>query len=216
MLKKNINDWKKFILPVIRNKDLKNPYRFIKNPNDRKNIYDNYDKTLNLTKFKVSSNFKEEKFTSNLLRNRMHNEIFYETTPVTLRHEDLNCMQYSIENRSPFLDSKLYEFANTIPTKYLIQKGYQKFILRETFKKRMHKNIATDRAKVGFNASFNLFIQNEKKSQLDKFFNEKSIINEFVNMRKISSLINNKKNTADIQKFLFNIMNIKIFLDKFY
>ena len=27
---------------------------------------------------------------------------------------------------------------------------------------------------------------------------------------------NNKKNTADIQKFLFNIMNIKIFLDKFY
>ena len=56
----------------------------------------------------------------------MLNELFHEIIPVALRHEDLNCMHYSIENRSPFLDSDLFKFANTIPTKYMIQNGFQK------------------------------------------------------------------------------------------
>ena len=38
----------------------------------------------------------------------MLNEIFHEITPITLHHEDLNCMYNSIENRSPFLDKELF------------------------------------------------------------------------------------------------------------
>ena len=64
----------------------------------------------------------------------MFNEIFFEITPITLIHEDLNCMENSIENRSPFLDKSIFEFSSTIPTKFLISGNYQKKILRDAFK----------------------------------------------------------------------------------
>ena len=41
----------------------------------------------------------------------MFNELFHEVVPVILCKDDLNSMMNSIENRSPFLDSKLYEFS---------------------------------------------------------------------------------------------------------
>ena len=37
----------------------------------------------------------------------MLNELFNEVVPVILKHDDLNSMYYSIENRSPYLDKNL-------------------------------------------------------------------------------------------------------------
>jgi asparagine synthase (glutamine-hydrolysing) len=48
-------------------------------------------------------------YSSELLRNRMLNELFHEVVPVILKHDDLNSMYYSVENRSPFLDKDLLE-----------------------------------------------------------------------------------------------------------
>ena len=53
----------------------------------------------------------------------MLNEIFYETLPILLDQEDLNCMHHSIENRAPFLDRQMAEFVFSIPTENLINKG---------------------------------------------------------------------------------------------
>ena len=64
------------------------------------------------------------KFTDSLLRNRMMNELFHEATPVILHEDDLNSMLYSIENRSPFLDTSLLKFAASIPSEHLIKHGY--------------------------------------------------------------------------------------------
>ena len=212
----SINEWKQFVLPIIKNKSLKQTSTYIKNKNDRSHIYDNYKENLKYTKFKIPFLFKEKKFCNNLLRNRMLNELFYEITPVTLRHEDLNCMNYSIENRSPFLDTNLFKFANTIPTNFLIQEGFQKFVLRKTFKNIMHPNVVNHRSKIGFNASLNLFIKNEKKNNLKNFFYEDSPVNDFVNMKNIFKLTQKKNLKTQVEKFLFNFMNIKIFLDKHY
>ena len=41
----------------------------------------------------------------------MYNELFHENIPTMLFEDDRNHMYYSIENRSPFLDTKLAEFA---------------------------------------------------------------------------------------------------------
>ena len=59
-LKKNINDWKKSVLPIIRNKNLKDPLRFIKNPQDRDNIYDNHSSIKNILKYNLKSKFIEK------------------------------------------------------------------------------------------------------------------------------------------------------------
>ena len=56
----------------------------------------------------------------------MFNEINYETLPVMLKHDDLNSMYNSIENRSPFLDKDLYNFSLTIPAEHFIKEGFQK------------------------------------------------------------------------------------------
>ena len=122
----NLNNWKKFILPNIRNPHLKDPYRYIRDRNNRDLVY---EKNFNLSKYsqkKVNDNFSETKFCKELLRNRMLNELFNEVVPVILKHDDLNSMYYSIENRSPYLDKKLLEFALTIPPHLLISKGFQK------------------------------------------------------------------------------------------
>ena len=62
-------------------------------------------------------------------------------------------MYFSIENRSPFLDHTLFEFCQTIPTKFLIQKGYAKFILRQAMDGIVPPKILSAHQKVGFNAS---------------------------------------------------------------
>ena len=64
----------------------------------------------------------------------MINELTNEVVPVILKHDDLNSMYYSIENRSPYLDRDLIKFALTIPPHLLISDGYQKKVLRDSAK----------------------------------------------------------------------------------
>ena len=83
--------------------------------------------------------------------NKMLNELFYEVVPVILKHDDMNSMYYSIENRSPYLDHNLVEFMYKVPTKYLIKNSYQKRILRDTSKNILNEEIRLNRRKYGFN-----------------------------------------------------------------
>ena len=143
----------------------------------------------------------------------MLNEIFHEITPVTLHHEDLNCMYNSVENRSPFLDKNLFQYTQMIESSLLI-KGYsQKFLLRETFKKNLHPDVYNFRQKIGFNASLYLFIKNENKKKLKKFFYEKSPINKLINMKLLFKNIDQCKESSEFSKFLFFVISTKIFLD---
>ena len=64
----------------------------------------------------------------------MLNELFHEIVPTILHEDDLNSMHCSVENRSPYLDSNLFEFMQTIPTSYLIKNSLTKNILRESVK----------------------------------------------------------------------------------
>ena len=99
----------------------------------------------------------------------MLNELFFEGVPVILHEEDLNCMNYSIENRAPYLDKKLIEFLYTIPTKILLQKGFTKFLLRMAGKSLVDKRILNDTKKVGFNFSINSIIDLKSK-EFNKIF----------------------------------------------
>ena len=68
---------------------------------------------FNLMKYSTSIlalEFEEQNYCDELLRNRMLNELFHEVVPVILKHDDLNSMFYSIENRSPYLDRDLIDY----------------------------------------------------------------------------------------------------------
>ena len=64
----------------------------------------------------------------------MLNELFYESVPVILHEDDHNAMSLSMENRSPYLDKKLFEYTLSIPTEQFIQNGFGKSILKSLLK----------------------------------------------------------------------------------
>ena len=110
-----VDDWKKGYGKNVRNDYLKDPLCFIKNPRNRDHIYPNRSIFNNFLYSPLEKKILEHNFSSNLLRNRMMNELFQEFVPVALHEDDFNSMTFSVENRSPFLDSKLIEFAYSIP-----------------------------------------------------------------------------------------------------
>ncbi len=216
ILNARIKDFNKFILKFIKNSQFKDPYKYIKNPDTRDHLYDGRFSLNNFFHQPSKKKFIETKYCSDLLRNRMLNELNVEATPVILNEDDLNSMKTSIENRSPFLNSDLVKFANTIPTKFLIKNGFNKYILREAFKDILTKDIYKSKRKIGFNSSVNDVFDIKNKNILRKLLDKKSPIFDLINYSKIEKLLQEKKSHNYLSKFIFCFMNASIFLKKFY
>ena len=172
-----------------------------------------------ISKFLISKSnqkFSEIKFTKDLLRNRMLNELNIETTPVILNEDDLNSMNFSIENRSPYLDSKLVEFAYTLPSNMMIKNGYNKYLLRQAFKDVVCKKVILNKKKIGFNSSINDIFDLRNKYILKQILNKNSPIFEFIKYDKFKKIIHQKKYENYLSKFIFSFINANIFLQKFY
>ncbi len=212
LYKKNFN---KFVKPLIRNKNLKKFNLYINNYRFRKHIYDNSEEFAKLLNkdIKIDLTFSEKRFTSQLMKNRSLNELFYETTPVILHEDDTNSMYYSIENRSPFLDSNLFNFLYSIPTEKLIINGYAKYILRESAKNYLHESVRMDRVKKGFNASINSIFNFSDKKFIDELLDEKSEIFTIFDIKKIKKILMKDISLNHYSKFIFSFINTKIFLD---
>tara|TARA_B100000686_G_C15874468_1_gene517992 strand:- start:2 stop:439 length:438 start_codon:yes stop_codon:yes gene_type:complete len=142
----------------------------------------------------------------------MLNELYNETVPPMLHDDDLNSMSFSIENRSPFLDRNIYELTNSFPTEQLIQKGLAKFILRESVKDIMPKEISQNTKKVGFNASLDDYINLKDKETKDQILSNSPIF-EIINKQKIEKIIKNKEFLKKNTQFFFNFISSKIFLE---
>jgi asparagine synthase (glutamine-hydrolysing) len=67
-----------------------------------------------------------------------------------LRYGDKNSMAFSREVRLPFLSHKLVEFVFSLPTEFILNSGWTKCILRESYNNEIPKEIAWRVDKVGF------------------------------------------------------------------
>ena len=208
----NLSSWKKYVLPLIRNKSFTNPLKYIENPNNRDGIYETVFGLNKFSNTKFNEKFNEKNFCKEILRNRMFNEINYETLPVMLKHDDLNSMYNSIENRSPFLDKDLYNFSLTIPAEHFIKEGFQKKILRDAGNNILDDRVRLTRQKKGFNASLNSCLNFEDQRVKNFLFDKKSPINEFVNVEKMRSEIEFSKLQSYMSKYIFSFISTKIFL----
>lgn len=72
--------------------------------------------------------------------------------PMLLRFEDRNAMKFSIENRTPFTDYNVIEFAHSLPDNYKFRDGYSKYFLREFANRHLPKEISYRIDKKGFEA----------------------------------------------------------------
>ena len=211
-LRKNIDFWKISAGKFVRNRFLKDPFLFIKDSNFRENFYPDIKKYYKFLKIKRTKLLPETFFCKSLLRNRLLNELFFETVPVMLNEDDLNSMYYSLENRSPFLDKDLLNSVLKIPSVNLIQKGYGKYYLRKALKGILNDKVRLDKRKIGFNVSIrNVFNFNDKKT-IENFMDNTEIF-RFYRKDEIFKLLKKKNITESEQKFLFNFINLKFFLN---
>lgn len=209
--KDRIEYWYQYPSKAVRNPYLQEPMRFVNDPNFRDHIFLNNDQFSTFLKHDFSESFTEINFTNDLLRNRMLNELYHEVVRVILREDDLNSMYYSIENRSPFLDSNLFKTAYSIPSELLIQKGFNKYLLRQSLKGILNDKVRLCHEKKGFNASLNSVIDFENPIHRD-YILDASKIYDWVDRGKIDKLMKQKEFPNSYKKFFFNFLNLKIWL----
>ena len=212
---KNSKNWKKYVEPLIRNEIFKNEKLFINDPNYREYIYDHSQTLSKYLNKPEKYNFIEKNFTSDLFSNRRLNELFYEQVQPTLNNEDLNSMMYSVENRSPFLNKKLFDLCFSFSPELLINNGYSKHILRSALKDILVDDIRTDRVKKGFNCSIKTLIDFQNKDVINYLFDSKSKIFDYVNIDEFKKIFNEDLKKNHFSKFIFVFLSTKIFLDKY-
>ncbi|MBT7063653.1 MAG: asparagine synthase (glutamine-hydrolyzing) [Euryarchaeota archaeon] len=204
--------WNQFPAKDVRNPFLQDPMRFVKTPEFRDHIYLNNDEFRQFLKRDFSEAFTEVDYSSDLLRKRMMNELYHEVVRVILREDDLNSMYYSIENRSPFLDSKLFETAYSIPSELLIKEGYNKYLLRKSMKGILNDKVRLCREKKGFNASINSLIDFNNPHHRS-FILDDGPIYDLIHKSRIEDLLKKESFPNSYKKFFFNFLNLKMWLD---
>jgi asparagine synthase (glutamine-hydrolysing) len=214
LYKEALANWRRDVGRIVRNPLLQNPACFVDNPAQREHIYLNADRFQDFLYDYRGEPFREETYSSELLRNRMLNELFHESVPVILHEDDLNAMYFSIENRSPFLDRRLVEFCYTVPTRHLIQNGRAKALLREAMRGLVPDPILDNPRKVGFNAPiFDLLDVSDPEvvsSLLDP-----SPIFELVKRAEVEAMLRKPRLQNSESKFLFYFLGCKIFMEEY-
>ncbi|MCB0478761.1 MAG: asparagine synthase (glutamine-hydrolyzing) [Crocinitomicaceae bacterium] len=125
-----------------------------------------------------------------------------------LKKVDLMSMAHALEVRTPFLDHKVVEFANSLPEHFKINKNQNKHILIETFKNELPKEL-WNRPKKGFEVPLQFWI-NSVWEKIDPKFFDKHYINQqnLFDTNKIQTLQEERasKNLGDRIYVLWNYL----------
>lgn len=204
--KKNYNHWKKYTLPNIRNKDFKNLVQL------KKSKYLHSNNSFFLKNPFKNFPYSVQRLSSDKIKNRLMNELYFETVPVMTHSEDLNSMMYSIENRNPYLDKDLINYVSTINSKHYIQKGFSKYLLRASFQDLGLNKVINNYKKTGFNYSFRTLFP-LKDGRILSFIKKKSAIFDFLKKNETINFFRKKVFNDEENKLAFSILTTKVFLD---
>jgi asparagine synthase (glutamine-hydrolysing) len=209
---KRLAEWRQTYGRWVDNPLLKDPLRFHRDPSFRGHLYQDRELFEGFLVEPFAEPFMEESLSSSLLRNRMMNELRYEIVPVILRADDMNSMRVSIENRSPYLDRALVEFAYRLPGDVLIRDGLPKWPLREAVKGVTPEVVRLDSRKRGFNASVTSLIDCANICTRDELLSDSPIF-DIVRRDALESFLSEEMTSNSFSKFLFSFISAKFFLE---
>ena len=204
--------WRQHQSGIVRNPHLQDPDLYRKDASFRDHIYLNNELFSSWLHHPWAEPFTETSYGCGLLRNRMLNELFAESVPVILHEDDLNAMTFSMENRSPFLDRKLFELAYSIPVRHLVQEGYAKAVLREAMRGIVPDAVLDNRRKVGFNAPI-LDLMDLNDPQTRAVLLDDGPVFDIVRKDKIEAILKQNQLPNSTSKFLFSFINMKLFTE---
>ncbi len=209
-----VAEWRERILPLVRNPHLRDPGLFTRDPTFRDHVFLDQAAFSAMTHRRWIEPFRERRYADDLLRNRMMNELFHEAVPPILHEDDLNAMSHSIENRSPFLDRGLVEFAYSIPTRHLVRRGYAKAVLRDAVRGIAPDAVVEQHRKVGFNAPIFAYLDRTDEAVRREVLADGPIF-EHVRKDAIARLLERPDLPNSESKFLFYFLCSKFFLEEF-
>jgi asparagine synthase (glutamine-hydrolysing) len=134
--------------------------------------------------------------------------------PPILHEDDLNAMYFSIENRSPFLDRRLFELCQRIPTRHLVRESRAKAVLREAVRGIAPDAIVDNPRKVGFNVPILDYLDVKAPRVRDELLGSSPVF-EHVRRDRIAQMLDSAYLPNSQSKFLFYFLNAKIFLEEF-
>jgi len=210
----SVGAWEREIRPLVRNPHLGDPDLFVRDPSFRGHILLGADEfaTFLVDGYRPEA-FREREYSSDLLRSRMLNELRHETVPVILQEDDLNSMFWSVENRSPYLDRPLVEFAYRIPTRLLIRDGRAKAVLRDAMRGIAPDHVLGESRKVGFNAPIEALLDLDDADFCAGLLADSPIF-DVVRRDRIAELLQERNLPNSRSKFLFSFVSSKLFLEE--
>ncbi len=208
-----IAEWQAHLSPIVRNPHLRKPLLYDEDPAFRGHIYLNADIFSDYLTEPFQEAFSEAGLSDDLLRNRMLNELCHEAVPIILREDDLNSMRSSVENRSPYLDRALCDFAYTIPPEHLIRDGYAKAPLRAASKGILNDAVRLDRHKKGFNAAFRSLFDLDNPKTRERILDDGPIF-DLVKRDRIEDAMRQQDLPNSFSKFLFSFVSAKLFMEQ--
>lgn len=113
---------------------------------------------------------------------------FYTTMQELLQFADRLNMAFGVENRSPFLDYRLIQFAFSLPSKYKIRDGTTKWILKRIARKFIPKKIVERVDKRGFSAPINRWFGWGKNGKYDRSDFKELIYNDWRKVFKVKKI----------------------------
>jgi asparagine synthase (glutamine-hydrolysing) len=213
LYEKSLAAWRQHVAGIVRNPFLRDPECFLRDPSFRGHIYLNSELFESWLHARWSEPFTEADYGSSLLRTRMLNELFAESVPVILHEDDLNAMAFSMENRSPFLDRRLFEMAYSIPSRHLVQDGRAKAVLRDALRGIVPDPILDSRRKVGFNAPI-LDLLDVNDPDVRAFLLDNGPVYDLVRKDRVEDLLKQTALPNSLSKFLFYFINVKMFTEE--
>ncbi|MGI9550959.1 MAG: asparagine synthase (glutamine-hydrolyzing) [Aurantibacter sp.] len=128
---------------------------------------------------------------------------------------DRATMAYSLEGRSPFLDFRVVDFANSLPTSFKFEGGNQKRILKDILYKHVPKEIF-DRPKAGFTMPFKEWFRNDMKEfVLDKLSHENLKNIPGIDIDKVQNTIGQHMDgTWNHYSFIWKLLVLEQWLEK--
>lgn len=144
-----------------RKKDMKKEKRFLNREFAKKNLAFRYDSAQDF----------------------MSDDFYKISLPALLRFADRNSMAFSIEDRLPFLDASLVEFAAGLPLAAKIKNGYSKYIMRKALP--MPDIIRKRKDKIGFSTPDLLWIKENQAYFLGIFQKDSFRAERFIDYKKI-------------------------------
>lgn len=204
--------WQAHILPSVQNPLLQDPQRFFHAPRNLDHLSPHAATFRRTLSTPWSGVFTDREYCDSILRNRMLNEMFVETIPPPLHEEDLNAMFFSLENRSPYLDRRLFEVCYRIPTRHLIRDGRAKAVLREALRGFVPDALLDNRRKMGFNAPlFDLLDLTDPGVR--EYLLDESPLFDLVSRRAIEALLSRGDPDHHTNLFLFYMLSARIFME---